>query len=236
MFSIIYHLTGISILEICFFFYYIGPIETEMFKHNINLLAQDSIYLLNTESNPYLLHNISALVRRPFTNNNDNNFTTDFLTEACADSNNGEIQRDELNQELFMKTIKYWSILCIFSLILGIIHYRYIQQQKLLKNKGAITIIMNDFIETEDIQSYRKYSIDEHSDDSLLPYDSQYTSVNKKWKRLNFIMYYIIFGGVIVTFQFLFFQYIIYYYNPLSINETKYLIYQKLISDMPVSS
>jgi len=91
MFSILYHLTGISILEICFFFYYIGPIETEIFKHNINLLARDLILTLNTESNPYLFNQINALFRQSLTNNNN----TNLLTEAYDDSNTSEIHRNK---------------------------------------------------------------------------------------------------------------------------------------------
>ena len=35
MYSILFHICGVILLESCFFFYYIGPIETEMFKTKI---------------------------------------------------------------------------------------------------------------------------------------------------------------------------------------------------------
>ena len=35
MYSILLHVSGIAILEICFYFYYIGPMETVIFTHKV---------------------------------------------------------------------------------------------------------------------------------------------------------------------------------------------------------
>ena len=233
MFSIIYHLTGISILEICFFFYYVGPMETEMFTHTVDLLIQDLDSQTDISSNQELKQNISTLLGLSLNEINNN---TDNMRDMYYDGKN---QRDEKNNALFIKAINYWGILCIISIIVGVMHYRYIQHRKLLKYNGVVTVTANECIETGDIQSYRKGSIDAQPDELLIysptlinSNSNTNTNSNKKDGVIKMIVHYTMFGGLIITFQYLFFRYIIYYYNPLSLNETKYLIYQKLLTDI----
>ena len=114
-------------------------------------------------------------------------------------------------------------------------HYRYIQHHKLLKNNGIVTVTANVCIESGDTQSYRKGSIDAQPDELLIyspTFINSNSNSNKKDGVIKMIVHYTMFGGLIITFQYLFFRYIIYYYNPLSLNETKYLIYQKLLTDI----
>ena len=35
MYSILFHVSGIAIVEICFYFYYIGPMETVIFENKV---------------------------------------------------------------------------------------------------------------------------------------------------------------------------------------------------------
>ena len=49
MYKVLFHLCGVTILEICFFFYYIGPIETQMFKTKLLTLMNESIDNLSME-------------------------------------------------------------------------------------------------------------------------------------------------------------------------------------------
>ena len=47
MYSIFAHISGIAILEICFFFYYVGPMETRMFEKTVKQLASEPITEMN---------------------------------------------------------------------------------------------------------------------------------------------------------------------------------------------
>ena len=55
MYSMLFHISGIAILEIIFFFYYIGPMETFIFKNKVKQLSDEPIGLIpnNTIINDY---------------------------------------------------------------------------------------------------------------------------------------------------------------------------------------
>ena len=48
MHTILLHIAGIAILEICFFFYYVGPMETQLFQKSVRLLAEEPVSKLNS--------------------------------------------------------------------------------------------------------------------------------------------------------------------------------------------
>ena len=43
MYNILFHVSGIAILEICFYFYYIGPMETKIFEKVVGKLATEMV-------------------------------------------------------------------------------------------------------------------------------------------------------------------------------------------------
>ena len=54
MYEIFFHVSGIALLEISFFFYYIGPKETEMFLHYIKRILDSSLFdLVITKTEPF---------------------------------------------------------------------------------------------------------------------------------------------------------------------------------------
>ena len=57
-------------------------------------------------------------------------------------------------------------------------------------------------------------------------YDVSKIEILKKTK------YYLLFGVSILTFQYLFFQNIVYYYKPLSIEEVKYIMYESVTAEI----
>ena len=75
----------------------------------------------------------------------------------------------------------------------------------------------------------RKNSLD--SDDSYEYQDFDRETEEKRIREqrikiLIIIFHYLIYGGSIITFQYLFFKYIVFEYKPLSIEEIKYYIYE----------
>ena len=265
MYSILFHLCGISILEICFFFYYIGPIETEMFKHHVQLLMKEPLQYLNNihqYSTPMpVISDPTLSMYNKYNNNNNNNdnnnlsidIRTIFLQYEQNNSNmndtllqnknDSELRREKQNFELFIKTVDYWCILVIFSLIIFIFQYKYEEYQKLQKKHG-LTIIDNApnngeleliGLQSNYNESYRKGSIDESDDETNIilgvKSDDNSTSIDHKntYYYRNKIIHYTTFGSLVILFQYLFFQYIVYYYTPLTIGEIKYMMYQDLL-------
>ena len=213
MYSIFFHLSGITILEISFFFYYIGPKETEMFQHHVKLLIKDPLLSI-----PYDPNNMA------------------IINNLQQNSDDSKLRRETENYNLFIQTIDYWLILVIFSLCVFFIQYKYEEYQKLQKTRG-LTIVDNTnngqsteliHLQTKYDEPYRKGSIDESDDETNIMLEIPFIDNNKKNSYRNKILHYVTFGSFIILFQYLFFQHIVYYYNPLTINEIKYLIYQDL--------
>ena len=257
MYTILFHLCGITILEICFFFYYIGPIETEMFKHHVQVLMNEPLkYIINLQQvstpMPTIISDTSDTSFDVTNNDNISNYIQEFIfyneqnnsnmnNTLLQDSNDSKTHREKENYNLFMTTIEYWCIFALFSLCVFFIQYKYTEYQKLQKNRG-LTIIDNTNnrhqieligLQSNDDESYRKGSIDESDDETNIilgiPSTENNTYMkNKKNYYRNKIIHYITFGSLVIAFQYLFFQYIVYYYNPLTIDEIRYLIYKDL--------
>lgn len=268
MYSILFHLSGITILEICFFFYYIGPVETEMFKHHVKLLMEEPlIYLTNL---PQISNNVPTIPNQPLSKNDNmnihnnisnnisidisndiqqiffgydqNNSTTIINNKLQQNSDDSQLRRETENHNLFIQTIEYWFIFAIFSLCVFFIQYKYNEYRKLQKNRGLIIIDSTNIeqqLELINLQSsndeyYRKGSIDESDDETNNMLNPISIENNKKIYYRNKIIHYVTFGSLVIFFQYMFFQYIVYYYNPLTINEIKYLMYQEFQNFKPL--
>ena len=217
MYSILFHLSGITILEICFFFYYIGPKETEIFQHHVKLLMKDPLISI-----PYDPINLA------------------IINNLQQNSDNSKLRRETENYHLFIKTIDCWIIFVIFSLCVFFIQYKCEEYQKLQKNRG-LTIVDNTnngqsteliHLQTKYDEPYRKGSIDESDDETNIMLETIPIENNKNHYYRNKILHYVTFGSFVILFQYMFFQHVVYYYNPLTINEIKYLIYQDLQPDL----
>lgn len=249
MYSIFAHISGIAILEICFFFYYVGPMETRMFEKTVNQLTnEEPYYKLDVQKYLYIAFNPGNMQMGSITDTTIDEFSEknqeEILYEMEELRDKGIARRDEKNSELFVEIVEKWCILCGITLVLFTIERMCCNKNK--KEEGGITTVFSD----DDIDGielgegrYRKGSIDVYSDDPLL-YSSEehvgYTdrccnTCKQKCNRkcVNHIVYYTSFGGCLLTFQYYFFQHVIYYYMPLSIEEVKYLIYITFSSQIP---
>ena len=274
MYNILFHVSGIAILEICFYFYYIGPMETKIFEkvvgklatemvqvveNNIDLLedtAAENISSLIPTSPPYSLENIlnespsiSTVVHNRFlqdnseydlaglnqniisgifpglTNDNNNNTATnDEYMKNLKD--NAIEKREEKNHKLFINIVEYWSILAGVSLFIYIIEHKYKIYKKLKKERGIVPVTSDeDDIEMQNIVRYRKGS---DTEETLLNEEEHGVYCTKKCQqRIGYLLHYILFGCCIIGFQYLFFENVVLKYDPLSIQEVKYLLYLK---------
>ena len=116
MYSILFHLLWLSLLEIIFYFEYIGPLETKTYKNTIKRLVN------NNNNNNYLIdpYNVSNII-----NLNDIEFSTQ----------NAQKDREKYNKDLYIKSIYYWLVLLSFILLFYffIFIYKYYNH---LKNKN----------------------------------------------------------------------------------------------------
>ena len=243
MYSIFAHISGIAILEICFFFYYVGPMETRMFEKTVKQLTNEPItemniamieqpdYKLDVQKYLYIAFNPGNTQMGSITETTIDEFSEknqeEILYEMEELRDKGIARRDKKNHELFVEIVEKWCILCGITLVLFTIERLCCNKNK--KEEGGITTVFSD----DDIHGielgegrYRKGSIDVYSDDPLLDTPEEHVSYTDRCcntckqkcnrKFVNNIVYYTSFGGCLLTFQ-----------------EVKYLIYIAFSSQMP---
>lgn len=256
MYSIFAHISGIAILEICFFFFYVGPMETRMFEKTVKQLTNEPItelniamieqpdYKVDLQKFIYIAFNSGNTQFSSSTNTNVDDFSENNQNELMYEMEElrdyGIARRNKKNRELFINTVEYWSILCVFTLILFSIEKICCKKKRI---DGVTIVSSDDDDDGIELGQYRKGSIDVYSDDPLLNTQEEHidytdrccnTCKNKcNRKLLNNVVYYTSFAGCLLTFQYYFFQHVIYYYTPLSIEEVKYLIYIAFSSQIP---
>ena len=236
MHTILLHIAGIAILEICFFFYYVGPMETQMFQKSVRLLAEGPVEQMNnlilTGQTTY--PNTQLILYKLFTiQSNPDNMATDMSNI----NNNGKTERDIRNRELFMQAIDWWSVLCLVGIMIFISHYYCTRQPLTTSNSnnaaGHRFLSIETTHELDSTERLRKTSNDYTDHEALFSHrhpkdialrDSPWCTPNRR-KNCLVVTKYVLFGACVILFQFLFFQNIVLLYDPLSIDEMKYMLY-----------
>lgn len=246
MYSVLFHVSGIAILEICFYFYYIGPMETVIFTDKVERLAKEPVDMIEppTTAIPTLPPNIinsipflsdnnnnnNNLVSNEFAINSDNNTVAseenDILDSLRKEKDDAIDKRREKNDKLFVKIIEYWIAMVFSSFLVFFIMKNYKEYKKLEKRNGIVDVPSREFdeesLELVDLNSYRRSSIDDEHLEANVKQNSKCVKYLKK------ALHYLFFGGCIITFQYFFFQKIVLVYDPLSIEEVKYIVYSEL--------
>ena len=237
MHTILLHITGVAIIEICFFFYYVGPMETQLFQKTVRILAKDPVEELNDLflTNPTTYPN-KQLILKLFSIQSD---TDNMETEMQNINNSGKTKREKQNQLLFTKSLIWWSILFTISIIIFGLYYYFNRNNTLTSIDNNTETDGSHFLgielsnDEDTIERYRKTSYDYADDQTLFPSKKSKAiilcnllscSPIRRKKCLTTTKYFM-FGICIVLFQFIFFKNIVMFYDPLSIDEMKYIIY-----------
>ena len=214
MYSILFHLLWLSLLEIIFYFEYIGPLETKTYKNTIKRLIKDK----TNEGNNYLVdpYNTSNIID---------------LNDMEYNIKNAKIDREEYNYDLYMKSINYWLILMGFIMFFYfiILVYKYKQY---LSRKRELDINQSSIEFTTVRNRTLTADTDELSDVSDLQYNEPFFNYHKiKKVFIKKCFFYFALGILILGFEYLFFNYIIIKYKVLSDDEILFQIY-KLIDPL----
>lgn len=252
MYHIFLHVASIAILEITFFFYYIGPKETDMFLVYIQRIIDTPVF-----DNHYLLQqfaNNSSEVRaidyQPIVIPIITNSTKYAKNYLYNESLQGLSDRELHNRELFLQSVKYWAIFTAFSFGVFIFQCYYHKCNANKQDKNVVTSTLSDSsvhnvvmvpyrktsIDMEDIEMvpYRKTSFDiedieSKGDEQSKPVSHDIVTRANLNNLCKIGFNYVIFGGCIVAFQYLFFRYIALKYKPLSIEEIKYFLFTSIV-------
>lgn len=209
MYEVFLHISSISLLEICFFFYYIGPLETKIILTYLGKMLNGSVSTLNIILSKWDINKDDFINTIYLIDNNSN-----AKKQLYLDSEIGKEERITENEELFKETLEYWTMIMALTIfVFGIENiYNYMQDKKL---------------------RYRKSSIDDEDEESIIENSELEKSdrVKNMKKCCKLGCQYVLFGGGILSFQYLFFEYVVFEYKPLSIEEIKYYAYCYLIKE-----
>lgn len=230
MYQIFFHIASITILEICFFFYYVGPLETDIFLTYIRRILQAPIEHLDNVlehwniSREEFIHSIYL----------ENENSDDIKNQLYQDSLEGKKEREEQNEELFFRTLEYWTAICATGILLFLLQYCYEKCWKNRKQDGGRSLLPDPSMSSMEMHVIRRNSLDSDDGDEYQDFDRENEQVRAKETRIKALvigLHYLIYGGSIITFQYLFFKYIVFEYKPLSIEEIKYYIYNELLEE-----
>lgn len=209
MYEVFFHISSISLLEICFFFYYIGPLETRIILTYLRTMLNGSVSTLNIILSKWDINKDDFINTIYLIDNNSN-----AKKQLYLDSETGKEERTIENEELFKETLEYWTmVMALTILVFGIEKiYNYMQDKNV---------------------RYRKSSIDDEDEESIIENSKIEESdrVKNMKKCCKIGCQYVLFGGGILSFQYLFFEYVVFEYKPLSIEEIKYYAYCYLINE-----
>ena len=223
MYLVFFLIAGIAFIEIIFYFYYIGPMETKIFKNSINNVViplensgENQLQPIKIQS-PY---NVSEFII--IDKNYENTLSQDYENKK----EKGEKERIKKNHKLFIKTINYWIFFFIFCFITFAIEKRkhlYKCIKRKLSNDGDIEMIemtYNNEVGHHPITF--NTSSDDYTQDKEIK-ENKLCNIKKKD-----IIEYTFFCGGLLLFEYLFFQYIILKYDIISNSELKYSIFKNI--------
>lgn len=201
MYMIFIHLLGLAILEIIFYFYYIGPFEHNVFVDSFGRSIGGLIKKMDSNyEHPDMILNYTL-------GSND-----ELLNELETDANNSENNREEYNKNLFDNTIKIW-IYCF--VIINFFMIIYLRRNKLKCKKNLNTSTSQIELVNMTTNSNNNAEVFNHQE-------------NKKKSIYLKIGEYVFFAGLVLFFEYLFFQYVVLEYHIITDEQIQYLIYQQI--------
>ena len=229
MYKTFLHVSCITILEICFFFYYIGPLETDIFYSYIRRIIDGPLDKLDETLVKWNIDR-KQFVEGIYSEDNNNDTRTKLKNESII----GKKEREKDNIELFYTTLEFWSIIPAVTIFLFLCEFYYCYCIRKRKSKTVLPIENNDLSDDDTIENemilspYRKNSLDEEELELQLKYERKNKYI---YLCLKTCSHYLLFGISIITFQYIFFRYIVFEYKPLSIEEIKYYLYNYLLTN-----
>lgn len=241
MYEIFLHLTGLSLVETLFYFYYIGPMETTIFENSVQTALTNSKYeqLTDDANHPiYILNPFNSSDLILIEQKEEEIYSEEFQDLV----NSAEAERIHSNIVLFHKALKYWSIICCVSILICVIEM-YIKYIIFLKKQkyDSISIDTNN-IELKNMNIIAEQKSCETINELLTStQDASYVNDNMKDDKfidliklrktlLHNTIHYSCLVLLILLFEYWFFNTIILKYNVFSIEKLEYLIYQNLRS------
>ena len=200
MYVIFIHISGLALIEILFYFYYIGNMETQMFIKNIKHLLNNEHLNIN-----YIMYN----------NTIPQNINYTYIDYYKSRANNGEKERNENNSHLFSDAIIGFVV--IISITIFVILFEFYYKKEEIKKIRSMESISNVCLE---MVEYR-HPQNEINQQNEVP-------VEKKNNIKTIIFHIILYSGLLISFEYWLFNYIVMKYKVISNEEIEYLFAKKI--------
>lgn len=234
MYSILFHVGWLMLIEIVFYFEYIGPLETTVYKNSLKNVIRDFNTNNNITSYPSLIlvdpYNKSHML---YINQ------TDPISDGYKNSvKNAENDRLHHNKLLYNKAIMYWGFFGVISIVVSggylcakyYIFYR--EKQHKLNSITSVSVLSIEMTEQRDLNYY----FEEIPEIQPPIFDSSHQRIKDieataffnleeiPTKTVRKFIHYLVLGGCIIVFEYLFFTHIILNYDIISEEELIYLM------------
>lgn len=240
MYEIIFHILGLAILEIIFYFEYVGPMETIVFNRSIRNALNSAVNNIDNDE--------KAILKELFHNDQIQNIffgsknSTQYMSDVDNLYKNSINDRNKYNNKLFETCLIYWCIFfSSFMLFIILIKLIYILYKK---NRDDDNIDNNESIEmidTRNVISYNNVNMPTESSSNIENFDIVTNQENSIYriqfgikdfiknysKQIKITIYYILSFGGILLFEYFFFNKVVLKYKITSNDEIKYMIIEE---------
>ena len=200
MYVIFIHISGLALIEILFYFYYIGNMETQMFIKNIKHLLNNEHLNIN-----YIMYN----------NTIPQNINYTYIDYYKSRANNGEKERNENNSHLFSDAIIGFVVIISITMFVILFEFYYKKEEIIkIRSMESISNVCLEMVEYRHPQN-------EINQQNEVP-------VEKKNNIKTIIFHIILYSGLLISFEYWLFNYIVMKYKVISNEEIEYLFAKKI--------
>ena len=219
MYIVFFHLSGIALLEILFYFLYVGNMETDLFSDTINKMLKsehkniENYRIKNPVNESQYIDIINGLSQN----------SSQIINYYYSKSKDSENKRKHHNDKLFHKAIIVWVFIfgvSILVLILEIYYNKYNKKQ--MEKTDSVSNIALEMVQTS-ISTYE--SPRARNNDEII--DTNQNEIKRKIIYTS--IHSILLAGLILGFEFWFFNQIIMNYQVMSKEELEYLFIDNYI-------
>lgn len=210
--KILLHVAGIALLEIIFYFTYIGPMESKIFKDTFGSSLQHTLVTQDPNSPFHPSNNISTFII-----NFEQKKGNEYGNKLEEESDESQEDREHYNNKLFIQMLGYLGLGFILIIIIFAIRKYYFSVSD--DNEPP-----EGFSRELSIHDIEENSSEDNS--GLISKRNKRETPYKKY-LVNFL-YYFTLAGLILLFEYIFFQYIVLKYHIITNKEIEYIVYQKL--------
>jgi len=215
MYKIFFHLLGIALLEIIFYFFYIGPFEHNVFVKSFSRSIGGLITRIDsTHDDPDIFLNISSF-------DNDDSFMNDLKIEA----EQSDKDRIEYNYNLYIITMSVWGYCLISVIVITLFYYMVVFFMKRYKGntQQSIELVRLTQEPLENIDNIEDVEDTNKEQNEI----KEIKEIKEKRNLIFKSLEYLFFAGLVLLFEYIFFQYSVLKYHIITDKQIQYLIYKQ---------